>query len=124
MSVDAAYGEPTAFREELEKRELRYALGIQSNVGIWMKPPKRIQGKPAGMGRPPTAWNYGEQKPVSLKEAALKAKGWKTIRWREGSKGWLEPLLIISGSCSERCNSLFSQLAFDCRRFRKYLSMK
>src|SRR5262249_41036335 len=80
---DAAYGEPTAFREELEKRELRYALGIQSNVGIWMKPPKRMQGKPAGRGRPPTAWDYGEQKPVSLKEAALKAKGWKTIRWRE-----------------------------------------
>ena len=87
---DAAYGEPTAFREELEKRGLRYALGIQSNVGIWMKPPKRIAGKPAGMGRPRTAWDYGEQKPVSLKDAALKAKGWKTIRWREGSKGWLE----------------------------------
>ena len=87
---DAAYGEPTAFRQGLEKRELRYALGIQSNVGIWTKPPKRIQGKPAGMGRPRTAWNYGEQKPVSLKDAALKAKGWKIIRWREGSKGWLE----------------------------------
>ena len=87
---DAAYGEPTAFRQGLEKRELRYALGIQSNVGIWTKPPKRIQSKPAGMGRPRTAWNYGDQKPVSAKEAALKAKGWKTIRWREGSKGWLE----------------------------------
>jgi SRSO17 transposase len=87
---DAAYGEPTAFRQGLEKRELRYALGIQSNVGIWTKPPKRIHDKANGMGRPATAWNYGEQKPVSLKEAALKAKGWKTIRWREGSKGWLE----------------------------------
>ena len=87
---DAAYGEPTAFRQELEKRELRYALGIQSNVGVWPKPPKRITGKPAGMGRPKTAWDYGEQKPVSLKDAALTAKGWKTIRWREGSKGWLE----------------------------------
>jgi SRSO17 transposase len=87
---DAAYGEPTAFRQGLEKRELRYALGIQSNVGIWTKPPKRIQSKPAGRGRPPTAWNYGNQTPVSLKEAASKAKEWKTIRWREGSKGWLE----------------------------------
>jgi len=87
---DAAYGEPTAFRQELEKRELRYALGIQSNVGIWMKPVKNIAGKPAAMGRPPTAWHYGEQKPVSLKDAALKAKEWKIIRWREGSKGWLE----------------------------------
>src|SRR2546428_12981304 len=63
---DAAYGEPTAFREELEKRELRYALGIQSNVGIWLQPPKNIQGKPSVTGRPRTAWSYGDQKPVSL----------------------------------------------------------
>src|SRR5437868_3745475 len=46
---DAAYGEPTAFREELEKRELRYALGIQANVGIWLQPPKNIPGKPSVM---------------------------------------------------------------------------
>ena len=87
---DAAYGEPTAFRQELEKRELRYALGIQSGIGIWEKPPKRVAGKASRMGRPRTLWNYGTQKPVSVKDAALKAKGWKTIRWREGSKGWLE----------------------------------
>jgi SRSO17 transposase len=87
---DAAYGEPTAFRQGLEKRGLCYALGIQSNIGIWTKPPKQIPNKPKGKGRPRTAWNYGEQRPISVKDAALKAKGWKTIRWREGSKGWLE----------------------------------
>lgn len=87
---DAAYGEPTAFRRGLEERQLRYALGIQSSVGVWTSPPKQIRKKPAHTGRPRTAWDYGDQRPVSAKEAALKAKGWKTIRWREGSKGWLE----------------------------------
>ena len=87
---DAAYGEPTAFRRKLEERGLRYAMGIQANVGIWTKPPKAIANKPTGKGRPHTTWNYGEQKPISAKDTALKAKGWKTIRWREGSKGWLE----------------------------------
>jgi SRSO17 transposase len=87
---DAAYGEPTAFRRGLEERQLRYALGIQSSVGVWTSPPKQIRKKAAHTGRPRTAWDYGDQRPVSAKEAALKAKGWKTIRWREGSKGWLE----------------------------------
>jgi SRSO17 transposase len=87
---DAAYGEPTAFRQGLEERELRYALGIQSSVGVWTSAPKQIRKKPAQTGRPRTAWDYGDQRPVSAKEAALKATGWKTIRWREGSKGWLE----------------------------------
>ena len=87
---DAAYGEPAAFRQGLEERQLRYALGIQAHVGIWLQPPKQFPHKQAKMGRPPTTWNYGEQKPISVKDAALKAKGWKNIRWREGSKGWLQ----------------------------------
>jgi SRSO17 transposase len=32
----------------------------------------------------------GDRRPVTVKEAAARAKGWKKIRWREGSKGWLE----------------------------------
>jgi SRSO17 transposase len=34
--------------------------------------------------------HYGKQRPVSAKEAARQAQGWKKVRWREGSKGWLE----------------------------------
>src|ERR1039458_3105761 len=33
---------------------------------------------------------YGKQRPTSVRDVALHAKGWKKIRWREGSKGWLE----------------------------------
>jgi DDE superfamily endonuclease len=37
---DAGYGDGAAFREELEKRELRYAVGVLPQAGVWLKPPK------------------------------------------------------------------------------------
>jgi SRSO17 transposase len=88
--ADAGYGESTEFREALEQRQLRYAVGVGPQVGVWLKPPKLQKLKPKSKGRPPSAWHYGDQRPLAVKAAALKAKGWRTIRWREGSKGWLE----------------------------------
>src|SRR6267154_1255833 len=38
--ADAGYGDGTEFREELEKRELKYAVGVLPQVGVWLKPPK------------------------------------------------------------------------------------
>jgi SRSO17 transposase len=88
--ADAGYGDVTAFREELEKRKLRYAVGVQSNTGVWVEPPRPRKLKPKQAGRPPSVLHYGKQRPVSVKEAAQQAQGWKKVRWREGSKGWLE----------------------------------
>src|ERR1017187_2036740 len=34
--------------------------------------------------------SMGKQRPTSVRDVALHAKGWKKIRSREGSKGWLE----------------------------------
>ena len=52
---DAGYGDGTEFREELEKRELRYAVGVLPQVGVWLKPPRRFTPlKITGKGRPPT----------------------------------------------------------------------
>jgi SRSO17 transposase len=86
---DAGYGDSTEFREELERRELKYAVGVLPQVGVWPKPPKIIPLKTTGKGRPPTASRYGDQRPTTAQEAAVKAKGWRTIRWREGTKaGW------------------------------------
>ena len=87
---DAGYGDGTEFREELERRELKYAVGVLPQVGVWLKPPKITPLKTTGRGRPPTAARYGDQRPTTAQEAARQAKGWRKIRWREGSKGWLE----------------------------------
>ena len=87
---DAGYGDGTEFREALERRELNYAVGVLPQVGVWLQPPKISPLQTTGRGRPPTAARYGDQRPTTAQEAARQAKGWRTIRWREGSKGWLE----------------------------------
>jgi SRSO17 transposase len=88
--ADAAYGEVTEFREGLEARQRPYAVGIPSSLGVWTKPPRMHKRKARGRGRPPSAYHYGEQRPSSVREVAEKARGWKQVRWREGTKGWLE----------------------------------
>jgi len=88
--ADAGYGEATEFRDGLEKRDLRYAVGIAPQVGVWIKPPQIHVPDYGGRGAPPKKWDYGKQRPSLVKDVALKAKGWKKVRWREGSKGWLE----------------------------------
>lgn len=86
--ADAGYGEVTEFRQALEDRHLPYAVGIPSTVRVWMKPP-RLRKTP-GRGRRTTVYQYGEQRPAAVGEVAEKARGWKRVRWREGTKGWLE----------------------------------
>jgi len=88
--ADGGYGDSTEFREQLEQRGLSYAVGVMPNTGVWLKPPKLTMIQGTGKGRPPSAVRYGDQRPRTVEEAARQAKGWKKIRWREGSKGWLE----------------------------------
>jgi SRSO17 transposase len=88
--ADGGYGESTEFRDELEARDLRYAVGIGPNVGVWTMPPKTKIPEYSGRGARPTKHVYGDQRPIAVKDVALKAKGWKKVRWREGSRGWLE----------------------------------
>jgi len=88
--ADAGYGDVTEFRQGLETRQLPYAVGIPSSLGVWTKPPRIHKLKARGQGRPPSAYHYGPQRPGTVREVAHKARGWKQVRWREGTKGWLE----------------------------------
>ena len=92
--ADAGYGDATEFRRELEIRNLHYVVGVSPNHGIWIKPPKVKIPKYEGKGRPTTHYDYGKQKPMSALGVAKKTKGWKNIRWRSGSKGWLQSRFV------------------------------
>jgi len=88
--ADSAYGEGTAFREELEQRGLAYAVGISKALAVWPEPPGGAI--PAGnrRGRPTRCVRYGDQKPVSVKALALvHEKRFRKVTWREGSQGKL-----------------------------------
>ena len=88
--ADSGYGDATEFSDALEDRQLSYVLGISSTLGVWSKPPKLETPKYRGRGAPPKRYQYGSQRPTSVGKLALQAKGWKKVRWREGTKGWLE----------------------------------
>ena len=88
--ADAGYGESTDFRQGLEQRQLRYIVGVAPQVGVWLESPQPTLLKPRRKGRPPSALHYGDQRPLSAKTVAQQAKGWKTIGWREGSRGRLK----------------------------------
>ena len=87
--ADAGYGDATEFRDGLEARHLAYLVGIAPTVGVWARPPKATVPPYRGRGQPPTRYAYGTQRPLAAKEAVAHATGWKTVRWRPGTKGWL-----------------------------------
>lgn len=89
--ADLGYGAATEFRDAITERGLSYVLGITGNTSVWPPgmeplPPKRWTGQ----GRPAKRVRRDDQhKPVSARElaAALPKRAWKTVRWREGTKG-------------------------------------
>jgi SRSO17 transposase len=92
--ADGGYGDTTEFRDELEARQLPYVVGVSPMTGVWTKPPQAKIPPYQGRGGPATRYRYGNQRPISARDAAFQAKGWKTIRWRQGTKGWLESRFV------------------------------
>lgn len=89
--ADAAYGNDHGFREELEKLEMMYAVGIQSSSTVWPPgtaplPPKarKTAGRPAQLLR-----RDQHHQPLSVKELALclSPGDLRRISWREGTRG-------------------------------------
>jgi SRSO17 transposase len=89
--ADSGYGDTTAFREALTARGLPYMVGIKGETSLW--PPGVEPLAPArwrGRGRPPILVRRDSRhSPVAAREIAmtLPATAWKTVRWREGTRG-------------------------------------
>jgi SRSO17 transposase len=85
--VDPAYGNDGKFRTGITALSLTYVAGIQSNTLVWL-PGSR---PPAARSRPVKTGRRDQVDLVSVKELALglRKKGWRMIKWREGSAEWL-----------------------------------
>jgi SRSO17 transposase len=98
--ADAGYGASTEFRNTLTKRGLSYAVGILPDTNLWAPgvepmPPSPLNGR----GRPPTrSHRSAERQPVLAREFALNlpSKAWKTVRWREGTKGMMRSRFVAA----------------------------
>jgi SRSO17 transposase len=91
--MDAAYGCDTELRSGISALGMSYVAGIQSPTTVWPPGREPLPPKPyVGHGRRPTRLRRDSMhKPVSVKALALSLpkKAWRTIRWREGTNGWL-----------------------------------
>jgi SRSO17 transposase len=86
---DAWYGNETAFRDWLEVQQLEYVLGVRANTSVWWG---KYRPLPATGERPLKRFKRdARHRPIGVLDLArgLPAQSWRTIRWREGSKGTL-----------------------------------
>ena len=89
--ADAGYGNDTAFRSGLTDLELDYVVGIQGSTTVWAPGTEPLPARTwSGNGRKTKLLRRDETaKPVKVSALArsLPRKAWKSVRWREGSKG-------------------------------------
>ncbi len=88
--ADAAYGNDSEFRAELEDLGLQYAVGVQASMTVWRPGEGPLPAEPyKGMGRPPKLLrrDAGRQ-PVALEQLAreLPPKAFRKVSWRGGTK--------------------------------------
>lgn len=87
LLMDLDYGRDSRLRTSVSALGLSYVAGIQPNVLMWAPGtgPKRPDKSLNNNGR------RNEPDLISAKEVvrALPKDAWHTIRWREGSAGWL-----------------------------------
>jgi SRSO17 transposase len=81
--MDAGYGNDSKLRAGVTELGLSYVAGIQAQTLVW-KPGVRP-------GLPPKKGRRDAPNTTSVKELALslKAKAWRTVKWREGTNEWL-----------------------------------
>lgn len=88
MLADAGYGDATEFRTGIEERGLSYVVAVSGVPTIWRPGVTPAIPNAPTVGRPSTR-PKAKQPPVSLSCFAgdLDAKQFRTVSWRDGSKG-------------------------------------
>ena len=94
--ADAAYGSCGEFRRGLSERKLRWTVGILPQQQVYPDDVTLSVAAPGGKGRPPKH-RAPSARSVSARETieSLGPRAWRTIGWREGTKGPLRARFAI-----------------------------
>jgi SRSO17 transposase len=88
--ADSGYGNSYEWRDGLRQRELEYAVRVEGATVVWRHMPDGKAPEYRGQGRPPKRANRHQMpEPIPLAALARKLplKTWRTVAWREGTKG-------------------------------------
>jgi SRSO17 transposase len=83
--ADSGYGRSAAFRRGLASRTPLWAVGIPKTQKVYSAAVKLCWPAPQGKGRP-RRHGVPNQRPVTA-AAALKYVPWRSVQWRQGTKG-------------------------------------
>jgi SRSO17 transposase len=88
--ADAGYGVSADFRDGLQRRGLRYIVGVTAEMVVFTGPPTWEEPTAGTGGRPRKRHRLaeGSPRPISLKELAAETP-LRKVTWREGTKGKL-----------------------------------
>lgn len=91
--ADEVYGSSREFREAVEGLNLRYSVAVRRVTTAWTRereplPPKEWTGKGQRPNRPRRDATHQPLKVEQL-ALALPARAWRSVSWREGSRGAL-----------------------------------
>ena len=87
--ADAGYGDVTAFREGLESRKLPYAVGVQSNTGVWTEPPRPRKLNRSRRGGLPVPCTMGSSGQSRSKRLPIRHKVGRKFAGEKAAKaGW------------------------------------
>jgi SRSO17 transposase len=89
--ADAGYGDITEFRDRLSARGIPYVVGVKPGTTVWRPGTQPLRPRPyrGYGGRPTRVRRTRRHRPVALSLLAqeLPARSWRTITWREGTRG-------------------------------------
>jgi SRSO17 transposase len=89
--ADSGYGDAYEFREGLRNRKLDYVVQVSGDLTAWTEDPHPAEPPMKQGGKIPRKRLYAKELPPtrSLRQIAkdLTSASWKTITWREGTKG-------------------------------------
>jgi SRSO17 transposase len=87
---DAEFGDVTALRAMLHRLRLPYALGISSNLVVFVRRPRQLPPlRLSGPGRPRTRPRLRQGSPAMAVRAVargLPAAAWRRVSWRNGTQ--------------------------------------
>jgi SRSO17 transposase len=109
VAGDEVYGDSTALRDLIARRERRYVLAVKTSTPIWIEHPQVVEPQPQERGRPRTKARLAEGSP-SATTAKEVVDSWPESRWQtltvaEGEKG----LIMYDWACQrvvEKCDGL------------------